>query len=171
MVTNSCLRLHSLAKSLNNQQERTGAQVRQAALTGAAFIGVFALILLNSKIRWRTYPSSVMCEEATAFRVEITIWSMTWRLRKCGSNSLQNSQGRLDFVSKRRMMAGSTCSTGGSWHSILAKSKRPTHVLTRVLATFEQVFYYTAIDGDNSLATISTDLLHSRINRILTIAK
>src|ERR1700730_4904445 len=51
-----------------------------------------------------------------ALRVVATIWSSGRRSGNCGSNSRQNSQGRLERVSKRLTTAGSLCSTeGGSW--------------------------------------------------------
>src|ERR1700730_92553 len=51
-----------------------------------------------------------------ALRVVATIWSRGRRSGNCGSNSRQNSQGRLERVSKRLTTAGSLCSTeGGSW--------------------------------------------------------
>src|ERR1035438_5592924 len=51
-----------------------------------------------------------------ALRLLATIWSRGWRWGNCGSNSRQNSQGRLERVSKRWTTAGSMCSTeGGSW--------------------------------------------------------
>src|SRR5580658_1356466 len=51
-----------------------------------------------------------------ALRLLATIWSSGRRWGNCGSSSRQNSQGRLERVSKRFTTAGSMCSTKcGSW--------------------------------------------------------
>jgi hypothetical protein len=64
----------------------------------------------NSRMRCRTYPSSVRCAEAVLRRLAPTIWSSGWRWGNCGSNSLQNSQGLQDRTSNRFLVICSMCS-------------------------------------------------------------
>ena len=84
---------------------------RHAAVSGARDVS-----RRSSSMRWRTYPSSLKWAEAMALRLLATIWSSGRRWGNCGSSSRQNSQGRLERVSKRLMTAGSMCSTkSSSW--------------------------------------------------------
>lgn len=69
----------------------------------------------SSSTRCRTYPSSVKWAEALALRLAATIWSRGRRWGNWGSSSRQNSQGRLEGVSKRLTTAGSMWSTKSSW--------------------------------------------------------
>src|ERR1035437_5974472 len=48
-----------------------------------------------------------------ALRLLATIWSRGWRWGNCGSNSRQNSQGRLERGAEGRATAGGEGFTGG----------------------------------------------------------
>jgi len=65
----------------------------------------------SSTTRCRTYPSSVKWADAMAFRLGTIIWSSGRRCSNSGSQSRQNSQTRLDRVSKRMTTLRSICST------------------------------------------------------------